>query len=129
MSILYKYLQNLILVYNCYIANTKYQNAMRYSDPLGSDLVFKVNKVETKVVAQDSSSYATKIEHGYHIYYDIYDYNNMGTVYNPTKYQVYTVNSLHTGYYPSSGGIINQIYSFYIVTINNGSIVQGTNNL
>ena len=96
----------------------------RFTEPYRADLVFRVNKVETKIVSQDVPSYAVKMEHGYHIYNQISTYSNSATVYGPSLNVSYYVDSIHNGYYPYHGGIQDGICTYYIVTINYGASVS-----
>ena len=108
-------------VSNVYALNTLYFTG-RYSDPLGLDLVFKVNKVTTKIVNTVSGGVVcSKIQHGYHIYSGANDYTKNATVTSPTSNTVYTVTSSHSGYYQAFGELNDQIYSFAIITLSNGS--------
>jgi len=99
----------------------------RSTPPYNTDSVYRVNSVETKIVNQTGSSYATRIDHGYHIINDLNDYSNSQTVYNPSINASYFVNSIHSGYFASYGSVANSIYSFYTVTTNSGASVSGKN--
>lgn len=102
---------------------------MRYTPPYAQDMVYRVNRVETRIVQQTGSSYAVSIEHGYHIFNDMSDYSNSSVVYYPSTGTAYTVYSNHSNFYPNSGRFGNQIYSYYYITISGGSVIQNTNQI
>lgn len=99
---------------------------IRYTDPTGiGGVEHKVNKVET--IIPSSSSSCTSLLHGYHILHDSIDDHYSTVINNPTG-QLYTLSGT-AGYYSLVGGVWNSIYSYFHITLNNGSILEGTINL
>lgn len=88
--------------------------------------LIKLDRVETTVPQQSSSSLCTYFQHGYHIFYDLYDDHKYESVNSPITYQTYTVYSSNPNFYPKDGGVNNQIYSYVYAYISDGSIISFT---
>lgn len=97
----------------------------RFTEPYRADTVFRVNQVETIIVNQDSTYWATKIEHGYHIVNYPTTILKTAIVDNPSVDVSYYVDSTHSGFYQYIGGVADGIWSSYTVTINSGASVSG----